>query len=498
MKKSHDPNCPRCGLPVSTDAPDGLCPKCVMEGAETDLASPQAQKHRSPPPTLDDLSAAFPDLEILEIIGVGGMGAVYKARQSKLNRLVALKVLSDDLTSDSAFSERFNREARVLALLNHPNIVSVFDFGKQGRFLFLLMEYVDGVNMRQAMQAGRFSPDEALKIIPEICKALQFAHDKGILHRDIKPENILIDTKGHLKIADFGIAKFTGKQHENLTLTSEGAVLGSPLYMAPEQYKKPKDVDHRADIYSLGVVFYEMLTGELPVGRFAPPSEQSDVDARVDDVVMRTLEKERNRRYQSADALKTSVEAITPVPGQTVAHREASAAHTDPHKSEPSIRSLGSTRWATMAAVLTGIGLPLSFVVCRGSVCYSGYMEPIHRFGNFLLMVDTDSCDACLQRAGFCFGMPGFARHSKIRRSSGRLGTIDVRLFGVASFDSCRDMCYEFDDRFHGDIGPWSLVVRFIDPDDCGCRRICHPRRLAMGEMPPLGTSIDCIHSRSK
>src|SRR6185503_14751412 len=145
----------------------------------------------------------------------------------------------------------------VLARLNHPNIVSVFDFGQTGGFYYLLMEYVDGVNLRQAMRAGRFSPGEAL----------QYAHEQGVLHRDIKPENILLDAKGRVKIADFGIAKLVGEDQPNVTLTNTGAALGTPHYMAPEQLKSPGDVDQRADIYSLGVVFYEMLTGELPIGR---------------------------------------------------------------------------------------------------------------------------------------------------------------------------------------------------------------------------------------
>src|SRR5213075_2890667 len=127
-----------------------------------------------------------------------------------LDRFVALKLLPDKLAKDAHFAERFNREGRVLARLNHPNIVSIFDFGQAGGFYYLMMEYVDGVNLRQAMQAGRFSPSEALAIVPKICEALQFAHEEGILHRDIKPENILLDSKGRLKIADFGIAKLLG------------------------------------------------------------------------------------------------------------------------------------------------------------------------------------------------------------------------------------------------------------------------------------------------
>jgi serine/threonine protein kinase len=286
---------------------------------------------RSAPPTQEELAAAFPQLEILELIGQGGMGFVFKARQPKLDRFVALKILPASLAADPAFAERFTREGRMLARLNHPNIVTIHDFGQADDFFYLLMEFVDGVNLRQAMKVGRFTPAQALAIVPKICDALQFAHNEGILHRDIKPENILLDSKGRVKIADFGIAKLVGAnvpafgvlpsggpdrlkpglQTAPVTLTETGKVLGTPNYMAPEQLEHPQDVDQRADVYSLGVVFYEMLTGELPLGRFAPPSEKSTADPRVDEVVLHTLEKERERRTQTVGEVKTKVEAIS-------------------------------------------------------------------------------------------------------------------------------------------------------------------------------------------
>ncbi|MCX8157239.1 MAG: serine/threonine protein kinase [Verrucomicrobiae bacterium] len=272
-------------------------------------------------PSLQRIAAAFPHLEIVGLIGRGGMGFVFKARQPHLDRWVALKLLPDKLARDPYFAERFNREGRVLAKLNHPNIVSVYDFGKTEEFYYLLMEYVDGVNLRQAMQTGRFSPTEALAIVPKICEALQYAHEQGVLHRDIKPENILLDARGRVKIADFGIAKVVGEERPPLTLTGTGATLGTPHYMAPEQLESPNQVDHRADIYSLGVVFYEMLTGELPIGRFAPPSARTPVSSSVDEVVFRTLEKDRERRFQSALEVKTKVELLTASGSASVAAR---------------------------------------------------------------------------------------------------------------------------------------------------------------------------------
>lgn len=305
--------CPKCHTPIPADAPEGLCPACILSGVANGTDAEQKPGARHSVPTLESVAAAFPHLTIIELIGFGGMGVVYKARQPHLDRTVALKILPKTLATDPAFVERFQREARFLARLNHPNIVSVYDFGESAGFCFLIMEYVDGVNLRTAMQTGRFSSKEALSLVPKICEALQFAHDNGVLHRDIKPENILLDSQGRVKLADFGIAKLMGVsegQPREATLTEDGSRLGTAHYMAPEQIEHPSEVDHRADIYSLGVIFYELLTGELPLGRFASPSAKNDVDARVDAIVLRALAKERELRQQSASEVKTQVECL--------------------------------------------------------------------------------------------------------------------------------------------------------------------------------------------
>ncbi len=296
--------CDICQAPIPPHAPGGLCPACVLRGAE----EPPPLGRAVPPP--EEIAAAFPKLEILGTIGQGGMGFVYKARQPDLDRVVALKILAPELGRDPAFAERFAREARTLAKLHHPNIVTVFEHGESGGFFYLLMEYVDGVNLRQAMHAGRFTPEQALAIVPGICDALQAAHAQGIWHRDIKPENILLDREGRVKIADFGIARIVGDPQRDFTLTLTGNALGSAAYMAPEQHEKPHDVDHRADIYSLGVVIYEMLTGELPLGRFPLPSQRAEVNVRIDEIVLRALEKERELRQQSAEEVKTEVAGV--------------------------------------------------------------------------------------------------------------------------------------------------------------------------------------------
>jgi serine/threonine protein kinase len=273
-------------------------------------AGPHGTKVVHPPPSPAEIASLFPQLEILECLGRGGMGVVYKARQLRLNRLVALKILAREKQQDAQFTERFTREAQALARLNHPHIVTVHDFGEAGGHCYLVMEFVDGLSLRQLLLAGKMQPEQALTIVPKICEALQYAHEQGIVHRDIKPENILLDKQGRVKIADFGIAKMLGAEAGQRTLTGAKDVMGTPHYMAPEQIEKPQTVDHRADIYSLGVVFYEMLTGELPLGKFAPPSAKVQIDVRLDEVVSRALEKEPERRYQQVSEVKTQLETI--------------------------------------------------------------------------------------------------------------------------------------------------------------------------------------------
>ncbi|MCZ6792889.1 MAG: serine/threonine-protein kinase [Planctomycetota bacterium] len=310
--------CPGCGANIPPDAAEGVCPKCLiklgLQDGESSPAGPDQTAPVSPrfsAPEPEELAKRFPQLEILELLGQGGMGAVYKARQPALDRLVAVKILPPEVAEEPDFTERFTREARALARLNHPNIVSVHDFGQVDGQFYFVMEFVDGLNLRQTLKKGTLKPQEALAIVPQICEALQFAHDEGLVHRDIKPENILLDRKGRVKIADFGLAKLLGKTPAEITLTRPGHVMGTPQYMAPEQMEHPLEVDHRADIYSLGVVFYEMLTGELPMGRFDPPSKKVEIDVRLDQVVLKTLEKEPARRYQRVSEVKTELDTIS-------------------------------------------------------------------------------------------------------------------------------------------------------------------------------------------
>lgn len=358
-------NCSGCGAPIAPDAPQGLCGKCLLKaglgtGADVGLESAsgaESGQARFVAPAPAELARLFPQLDILGMIGQGGMGAVYKARQKALDRVVALKILPPAIGQDPDFAERFGREAKALARLNHPNIVTLYEFGQADGLFYFLMEFVDGMNLQQLLRAGTIAPKGALAIVPHICDALQFAHDQGIVHRDIKPENILLGKDGQVKIADFGVAKIVAHERPSTAgdaphaatwdlATESGRVVGTPQYMAPEQVSRPTEVDHRADIYSLGVVFYQMLTGELPGKPIESPSRRIQVDVRIDEIVLRALELEPQRRYQHASEVKTDVETIT---GRTTASSKETAEERPSGK--PCARALSPARlWPVVAA----------------------------------------------------------------------------------------------------------------------------------------------------
>ena len=247
---TEENHCPDCGAELPAGTPQGQCPQCLMKlglptGAEVDRANVSKPASDVPtcatppggfiPPGPSVLAAQFPQLDIIELLGQGGMGAVYKARQKQLDRIVALKILPPEVGRTEAFAERFTREARSLAKLNHPRIVSVHDFGHtEAGLYYFIMEFIDGTDLRRVIQSGALSSDDALAIVPQVCDALQFAHEEGIVHRDVKPENILIDKKGRVKIADFGLAKLLDRPATVYTLTQAGQRMGTPHYMAPE------------------------------------------------------------------------------------------------------------------------------------------------------------------------------------------------------------------------------------------------------------------------
>jgi serine/threonine protein kinase len=266
------------------------------------------------PPTPQELSARIPSLEVIELLGYGGMGMVYKGRQPLLDRLVAIKVLRPDLQVDAEFNERFLHEARTLAALLHPYIVTVFDFGKSGDLYYFVMEYVEGNSLRRLLGERAVSIRDTLDFVPQITQALEHAHQAGIVHRDVKPENILVDRRGRIRLVDFGLATLMG----GAAGSDAHRVAGTPGYMAPEQIAMPQAVDHRADIYSTGVVFYEMLTGVIPGVERIPPSIKAATDQRLDPIVLKALEHERQRRYQEARQIRFDLAAITQTPESTI------------------------------------------------------------------------------------------------------------------------------------------------------------------------------------
>lgn len=283
--------------------------------------------------------------ELVERLGAGGMGVVYKATQLSLGRQVAVKLLPEESRNDPQIEERFRREIAILAHLHHPNIVGIVDGGVCELGAYFVMELVDGISLRHVFTHGGLKPPETLRIIPQICDALEYAHSRGVIHRDIKPENILIDRSGRVRLLDFGLSRLVQQDAPSL-VTRPTQVLGTFEYMAPEQREGSRSVDHRSDLYSLGVVIYEMLTGELPIGRFDPPSRKNvAIDVRIDEIVLRSLDKVPERRFQKASELKTEVERlshVTTIPesppvvaaAQATAPEAPSAAGSPPRPSE--------------------------------------------------------------------------------------------------------------------------------------------------------------------
>ncbi len=346
--------CNSCGVQLPADHdPSRPCPRCLLAVGLGAQGVPDESL------SIGALAPKFPQLDIVSRIGRGGMGTVYKARQRDLDRTVALKILSDEASSDPAFAERFLREARALASLTHPNITTVYDFGQVDGTYYLLMEYVDGATLREILSEGRLAPSEALAMVSQMCSALQYAHDRSIVHRDIKPENVLVSADGNIKIVDFGLAKIVGQAPSVPNLTRSDQAMGTWHYMAPEQIERPLEVDHRADIFSMGVVFYELLTGELPLGRFSLPSEKAGVDIRLEERVLKTLAKEPKNRYQQAEQLKTDMDIVGKGGGKhsatPAAHKVASA---PVHDERPRKRKSG----LQIALLVLGlvIGVPLA------------------------------------------------------------------------------------------------------------------------------------------
>jgi serine/threonine protein kinase len=317
--------CPQCGygIPAGEDEPAlaGLCPRCLAGGlgtaATASVPGPQTENAAiridtiRPPLRPGD---SFKGFEVLKILGQGGMGVVYKARQQSLNRLVALKLLNSQLASSEEFAARFDREAKVLASLNHPNVVQVYDFGKEEGLLYLVMEHVDGPTLEYVMKQKKQDSARFVAVVRDVARGLERVHEAGLVHRDIKPANILIAKDGTAKISDFGLAIETEGAQK---LTQSGMFVGTPHYVSPE-HAQGKKVDGRSDLYSLGVILFEGYAGRPPfqapsatalllkhvndappaLYKLAPQSPKA-----VQEIVRRLLAKNPAARYDSASAL---------------------------------------------------------------------------------------------------------------------------------------------------------------------------------------------------
>jgi hypothetical protein len=321
--------CPTCGMKLPLESGSaGLCPRCLMDTVVTDLT---ALDHpaltvggtRRGSPDLAELAEQLPQFEFQELLGGGNTGWVYRARQKSLDRGVAIKLLPSLPADPMAATGRFQQEAQILARLNHARIVTVFDYGIAGDARYLVMELVPGPTLRDVISAGPLAPDDCIRVIDEICEAIEFAHSKGVTHRDLKPENVLLesdDPASHIKVADFGISRLLGEVERPMVSTRTSLVLGTPYYVAPEQMKAGAAVDHRVDIFAIGVMLYELLTRQLPMGRFAPPSRLSKVRPSMDDVVLRCLESDPDRRFPDVASLRRALAAARKSPTGT--HRK--------------------------------------------------------------------------------------------------------------------------------------------------------------------------------
>jgi serine/threonine protein kinase len=256
-------------------------------------------------PTFEELAPLFPNYEINAFIAQGGMGAVYLATQTTLDRQVAIKILPRHLGADPEFRESFQAEAKAMAKLNHPNLIGVFDFGEVDAMPFIAMEYVAGSSLHESSYGQQIDPEEAGRIVVATLRGLHHAHENGILHRDVKPANILLDPQAHPKLGDFGLAMSNNDE-------SDGLAYGTPGYAAPEVYEGHPD--HRSDNYAAAAMFYQLLTGELPANPYQRPSQLCDCDPRFDVLFNKALQPDPDDRHHDAQDLADAIDTILTTP----------------------------------------------------------------------------------------------------------------------------------------------------------------------------------------
>jgi hypothetical protein len=305
--------CEQCGEAVAGDAPSGLCPKCLLRTA-IEYGAGQA-----PPPMLPHLRY-FGDYELLEEIARGGMGVVYRARQVSLDRQVAVKMMRPGLLATEAEIQRFRAEARTAASLQHPNIVAIHEVGEFEGLHYFSMDLVEGPSLAALVREKPLDPDEAARHVRTLAEAVEYAHSRGVLHRDLKPSNVLLDGAGRPRITDFGLAR----PIDGSGLGTAGGIAGTPAYMPPEQAAGEQDLGPASDVYSLGAILYELLTG-LPPFRggqneiirqvkeaqpIAPSALNPRVGRQLEVLCLRCLEKDPAGRYQTAGELAGALAAL--------------------------------------------------------------------------------------------------------------------------------------------------------------------------------------------